>query len=124
MRFCRMVIRIMVMVPIYAISSLISLFSLEAAFVIDALRDIYEVCYSAYPIHSCVLNLPQAFVIYCFFNLLLNYLGGERSLLILVHGRAPKYPPAPMNIFQPELDVSDPYTFLFLKRGIMRAYSA
>ena len=38
-----MVIRIMIMVPIYAISSLISLFSLEAAFVIDALRDIYEV---------------------------------------------------------------------------------
>jgi len=39
----RMVIRIMLMVPIYAISSLISLFSLEAAFVIDAIRDIYEV---------------------------------------------------------------------------------
>jgi hypothetical protein len=37
-----MVIRIMVMVPLYAISSLISLFSLEAAFFIDAIRDIYE----------------------------------------------------------------------------------
>lgn len=33
----------MIMVPIYAISSLISLFSLEAAFFIDAVRDIYEV---------------------------------------------------------------------------------
>ena len=33
----------MVMVPLYAISSLISLFSLGAAFVIDAIRDIYEV---------------------------------------------------------------------------------
>jgi hypothetical protein len=33
----------MVMVPLYAISSLISLFSLEAAFVIDAVRDVYEV---------------------------------------------------------------------------------
>lgn len=32
----------MLMVPIYAISSLIALFSLEAAFVIDAIRDIYE----------------------------------------------------------------------------------
>ncbi|KAG6878229.1 hypothetical protein C0993_010351 [Termitomyces sp. T159_Od127] len=32
----------MVMVPIYAVSSLIALFSLEAAFVIDAIRDIYE----------------------------------------------------------------------------------
>ena len=38
-----MVVRIMVMVPIYAIASFISLFSLEAAFVIDAVRDIYEV---------------------------------------------------------------------------------
>ncbi|KAI0051529.1 DUF300-domain-containing protein [Auriscalpium vulgare] len=99
----RMVIRIMLMVPLYAISSLISLFSLEAAFVIDVIRDIYE-----------------AFVIYCFFQLLLGYLGGERSLLILVHGRPPKTPPFPMNIFQRELDVSDPYTFLFLKRGILQ----
>lgn len=41
--FHRMVIRIMLMVPIYGISSLISLFSLDAAFVIDAIRDIYEV---------------------------------------------------------------------------------
>jgi hypothetical protein len=40
----RMVIRIMVMVPLYAIASLISLFSLEAAFAIDVIRDIYEVC--------------------------------------------------------------------------------
>jgi hypothetical protein len=42
----RMVVRIMLMVPIYAISSLIALFSLEAAFVIDAIRDIYEVTIS------------------------------------------------------------------------------
>ena len=38
----RMVIRIMIMVPIYGIASFISLVSLEAAFVIDAIRDIYE----------------------------------------------------------------------------------
>lgn len=31
------------MVPLYAISSLVSLRSVEAAFVIDAIRDIYEV---------------------------------------------------------------------------------
>ncbi|ELU37602.1 DUF300 domain-containing protein [Rhizoctonia solani AG-1 IA] len=69
----RMVIRIMVMVPLYAISSFISLFSLEAGVIIDVLRDVYE-----------------AFVIYCFFHLLLIYLGGERSLLILLYGREPK----------------------------------
>ena len=40
---CRMVVRIMLMVPIYAVSSLISLFSLRAAFFIDAIRDVYEV---------------------------------------------------------------------------------
>ena len=41
---CRMVVRIMLMVPIYALASLISLFSLDAAFFIDVIRDVYEVC--------------------------------------------------------------------------------
>jgi hypothetical protein len=27
-----------------------------------------------------------------------------------------------MNVFQPEIDVSDPFTFLFLKRGILRKH--
>ncbi|KAF8154489.1 organic solute transporter Ostalpha-domain-containing protein [Crassisporium funariophilum] len=99
----RMVIRIMVMVPLYAVASLISLFSVEAAFFIDAIRDVYE-----------------AFVIYCFFVLLLSYLGGERSLLILLQGRPPKQPVFPTNLFKREIDVSDPYTFLFLKRGILQ----
>ncbi|KAF8151839.1 organic solute transporter Ostalpha-domain-containing protein [Mycena galopus ATCC 62051] len=99
----RMVVRIMVMVPLYAVSSLISLFSLEAAFFIDAIRDIYE-----------------AFVIYCFFVLLLSYLGGERSLLIMLHGRPPKAPVFPVSLFKREIDVSDPYMFLFLKRGILQ----
>ncbi|KAF7295641.1 hypothetical protein MIND_01104300 [Mycena indigotica] len=99
----RMVIRIMIMVPLYAISSLISLFSLDAAFFIDAIRDIYE-----------------AFVIYCFFVLLLSYLGGERSLLIMLHGRPPKDPVFPVSLFKREIDVSDPYMFLFLKRGILQ----
>jgi len=66
------------------------------------------------------LMVLQAFVIYCFFQLLLAYLGGERSLLILLHGRPPKTPVVPMNLFWQEVDVSDPYTFLFLKRGILR----
>ncbi|KAI0691486.1 organic solute transporter Ostalpha-domain-containing protein [Cytidiella melzeri] len=98
-----MVIRIMVMVPLYAIASLISLFSLEAAFFIDAVRDVYE-----------------AFVIYCFFDLLIAYLGGERSLIMTLHGRPPKHPLFPGNFFRKEIDVSDPYTFLFLKRGIIQ----
>ncbi|KAJ8457564.1 hypothetical protein ONZ45_g18264 [Pleurotus djamor] len=99
----RMVVRIMLMVPIYGVSSFISLVSLEAAVIIDAVRDVYE-----------------AFVIYCFFVLLLLYLGGERSLLILLHGRPPKEPIFPVSLFRREIDVSDPYTFLFLKRGILQ----
>ncbi|CCO33251.1 Transmembrane protein 184 homolog C30D11,06c [Rhizoctonia solani AG-1 IB] len=99
----RMVICIMVMVPLYAISSFISLFSLEAGVIIDVLRDIYE-----------------AFVIYCFFHLLLIYLGGERSLLILLYGREPKEHAFPVSIFKRELDASDPFTFLFLRRGILQ----
>lgn len=43
-------------VPLYAISSLIAIFSLEAAFFIDAVRDLYEVC--AFPtLKALVLNL-------------------------------------------------------------------
>ncbi|KAI0300067.1 organic solute transporter Ostalpha-domain-containing protein [Multifurca ochricompacta] len=67
-----------------------------------------------------MVPIYAAFVIYCFFQLLLGYLGGERSLLILVHGRPPKLSPFPLNVFQRELDISDPYTFLFLKRGILQ----
>lgn len=99
----RMVIRIMLMVPIYALSSLISLFSLDAAFFIDVIRDVYE-----------------AFVIYCFFVLLLDYLGGERSLLIRLHGRPPIPAIFPVSLWRHEVDVSDPYTFLFIKRGILQ----
>ncbi|UZJ51936.1 hypothetical protein CBS101457_001256 [Exobasidium rhododendri] len=99
----RYVVRLLVMVPIYSLSSLASLFSLDAAFVIDLVRDIYE-----------------AFVILSFFSLLVEYLGGERSLLILVHGRKPVPHPFPVSLFFSPLDISDPYTFLGLKRGVLQ----
>ncbi|ADV25362.1 conserved hypothetical protein [Cryptococcus gattii WM276] len=99
----RAVVRIMVMVPLYAISSLIALFSLDAAFFIDAIRDLYE-----------------AFVIYTFLQLLITYLGGERSLLIILHGRPPIAHPFPVNIFLQPMDVSDPWVLLNLKRGVLQ----
>ena|SRR5258707_14645575 len=62
----------------------------------------------------------QAFVIYAFFQLMISYLGGERSLLIMLYGRPPKRHIFPVSLFVKELDPSDPFTFLFLKRGILR----
>lgn len=88
---------------VYSISTLISLYSLQTAFFIDLIRDIYE-----------------AFVIYCFFGLLVEYLGGQRSLLILLHGRQPTPHPWPISKCISPIDISDPYTFLNIKRGIFQ----
>ncbi|RKP25883.1 organic solute transporter Ostalpha-domain-containing protein [Syncephalis pseudoplumigaleata] len=105
----RFVVRIIGMVPIYAISSWISLVSLNAAFYVDAIRDIYE-----------------AFVVYCFFNLLVTFLGGERELLFKLHTRPPVEYIWPVRLWIKEMDASstcgagDPYTFLSIKRGILQ----
>jgi hypothetical protein len=62
----------------------------------------------------------QAFVIYTFLSLLITYLGGERSLLIILHGRQPIAHPFPFNLFLKPMDVSDPWVLLNLKRGVLR----
>lgn len=77
--------------------------SLAAAQFVDPIRDIYE-----------------AFTIYTFFQLLINYLGGERSLIVMTHGRAPVQHLWPLNHALRKVDISDPYTFLSLKRGILQ----
>jgi hypothetical protein len=41
-------------------------------------------------------------------------------MLILLHGRPPTLHPWPVSIFVHEMDGSDPYTYLGLKRGILR----
>ncbi|KAM3442162.1 hypothetical protein MY4824_001174 [Beauveria thailandica] len=99
----RYVVRILLMVPIYSIASWTSMVSLTAAQFIDPIRDIYE-----------------AFTIYTFFQLLINYLGGERSLIVMAHGRAPVQHLWPLNHVLPKIDISDPYTFLSIKRGILQ----
>ncbi|OAQ71388.1 organic solute transporter ostalpha [Pochonia chlamydosporia 170] len=99
----RYVVRILLMVPIYSIASFTSMVSLNAAQFVDPIRDIYE-----------------AFTIYTFFQLLINYLGGERSLIIMTHGRAPVQHLWPMNHVLRKVDISDPHTFLSIKRGILQ----
>ncbi|KAI8064507.1 organic solute transporter Ostalpha-domain-containing protein [Gongronella butleri] len=91
------------MVPIYGISTYISLVSLNAAFYVDTFRDIYE-----------------GFVIYAFFNLLINKLGGERALIIMLHSRPPSQNFFPGSLWSRDIYVGDPYTFLFVKRGILQ----
>ncbi|KAI1373675.1 DUF300-domain-containing protein [Hypoxylon crocopeplum] len=99
----RYVVRILLMVPIYSISSWVSMVSLTAAAFLDPIRDIYE-----------------AFTIYTFFQLLINYLDGERALIIMAHGRAPVHHLWPLNHILSKVDISDPYTFLAIKRGILQ----
>ncbi|KAI1631997.1 organic solute transporter Ostalpha-domain-containing protein [Biscogniauxia mediterranea] len=99
----RYVVRILLMVPIYSISSWVSMVSLKAAAFFDPIRDIYE-----------------AFTIYTFFQLLINYLDGERALIIMTHGRAPVHHLWPLNHVLPKVDISDPHTFLAIKRGILQ----
>jgi hypothetical protein len=91
------------MVPIYAASSWASVISLRVAFYVEPLRDVYE-----------------AFTIYTFFQLLINFIGGERALLILMHGRPPVSHLWPLNHVFPKVDISDPHTFLAIKRGILQ----
>ncbi|KAJ5189167.1 Organic solute transporter Ost-alpha [Penicillium cf. griseofulvum] len=90
-------------VPIYAVSSWTSIVSLTAAQFLDPVRDIYE-----------------AFTIYTFFQLLINFLGGERAVIIMAHGRPPISHAWPLNHFLQKIDVSDPHTFLAVKRGILQ----
>ena len=77
--------------------------SLSAASFLAPIRDIYE-----------------AFTIYTFFQLLINYLDGERALIIMTHGRAPVHHLWPLNHVLPKVDISDPHTFLAVKRGILQ----
>ncbi|KAL1305382.1 hypothetical protein AAFC00_002275 [Neodothiora populina] len=99
----RYVIRILIMVPIYCAASWASLISMRVAFWIDPFRDVYE-----------------AFTLYAFFQLLINFLGGERALIIMMHGRAPVSHLWPLNHCLAKVDISDPHTFLSIKRGILQ----
>ncbi|EEH23122.2 hypothetical protein PABG_05333 [Paracoccidioides brasiliensis Pb03] len=99
----RYAVRILLMVPIYSVSSWVSIISLTAPAFVVPIRDIYE-----------------AFTIYTFFQLLINCLGGERALIVMTHGRAPVQHAWPLNHCLAKVDISDPHTFLTMKRGILQ----
>ncbi|KAG0335133.1 hypothetical protein BG004_000124 [Podila humilis] len=53
-------------------------------------------------------------------SLLVYYLGGERSILTMLHGRPYTTHMFPVSLWSKDVDVGDPYTFLFIKRGILQ----
>ncbi|KAK9463991.1 organic solute transporter Ostalpha-domain-containing protein [Lipomyces oligophaga] len=100
----RFVVRIQLLIPIYALSCWFNLTSHRIAMFIDPLRDIYE-----------------AFVLYQFFWLLTNYLGGERGVIIMMSGQPPREHLVPFfRHFLQKIDISDPHDFLAIKRGILQ----
>lgn len=101
----RLMIRIQLIVPLFALSCYSMLRDPTAVFnkfIIEPVREIYE-----------------AFVIYTFFSLLTDMLGGEKSIVILAGGRPPVDQIGFMR-FLPPLDILDPHTFLAVKRGILQ----
>jgi len=101
----RLMIRIQLIVPLFALSCFSMLCnptSVLNKFIIEPTREIYE-----------------AFVIYTFFSLLTDMLGGEKSIVIMASGRPPVEQIGFMKCLPP-LDILDPHTFLAVKRGILQ----
>lgn len=71
-------------------------------FILEPIREVYE-----------------AFVIYTFFSLLTDMLGGEKNIIIMTSGREPVSHPGFL-YWLPKIDMSDPKTFLSIKRGILQ----
>jgi hypothetical protein len=88
---------------VFSATSWITLASPSIAFYAEAFRDIYE-----------------AFAVYCFFNLLVVYLDGERGVLTLLYDRPTVHYLWPVSMWQKDMDIGDPYTFLRIKRGILQ----
>jgi len=61
------IVRILVIIPIYGITSFLAIRYIDAAAYFETIRDIYE-----------------AFVVYCFFKLLLAMMGGEKIWLAMI----------------------------------------
>ncbi|ODV63178.1 Hfl1p, partial [Ascoidea rubescens DSM 1968] len=99
----RLINRIQMILPLYALSCFLNLIAPNISKYIEPIREIYE-----------------SFVIYTFFTLLTDILGGERNIIIFTSGRKPIAHPLPFSLFFNPIDISDPYTFLSIKRGILQ----
>lgn len=102
----RLFVRILLVVPIFCITCLISVnYPSVARRFIDPIREVYE-----------------AFVIYTFFTLLITYLGGEHEIIstkALKHEPTTQFVPF-IGSFLNKIDISNPVDFLWIKRGILQ----
>ncbi|ODQ65645.1 DUF300-domain-containing protein [Nadsonia fulvescens var. elongata DSM 6958] len=99
----RLIVRIQLLIPLYALSSWLGLISSVGNLIVEPIREVYE-----------------AFVIYTFFTLLTNLLDGERNVILTHIGQPPHKHLFPLKNVLPPLNISDPYHFLMVKRGILQ----
>lgn len=99
----RLIVRILLVVPLFAISCYCMLVSYSIGRIIEPIREIYE-----------------AFVIYTFYKLLVLMLGGERKIILMTIGQPPTSHPFPNSLFLKKINISDPKHFLTIKRCILQ----
>ena len=105
----RMCIRILLMVPLFAITTYITSSGILSTFYskifLQPIQEIYE-----------------SFIIYTFFTYLIYILGGERKILMEVAWKKDttviRHPM--LGRFLPPIDISDPRDFLLIKRGVLQ----
>lgn len=104
----RMCIRILFMVPLFAITTYITSSGIISTFYskifLQPIQEIYE-----------------SFIIYTFFTYLIYILGGERKILMETAWKNKSTVRHPLiGKILPSVDISNPKDFLFIKRGILQ----
>lgn len=99
----RLIVRILAVVPLFAVSCYLMLLSYSVGRIIEPIREIYE-----------------AFVIYTFYKLLVLMLGGERRIILMTVDKPATSHPFPNSLFLKKVNISDPKHFLTIKRCILQ----
>jgi hypothetical protein len=99
----RLIVRILLLVPLFAISCYSMLMNYPIGKLVEPIREIYE-----------------AFVIYTFYKLLVLMLGGERRIILMTVNKEPVSHPFPMSLLIRRVNISHPQHFLAIKRSILQ----
>lgn len=99
----RLITRILLVVPMFAVSCYMMLADPQIGELLDPIREIYE-----------------AFVIYTFYKLLVLMCGGERSIIQKNQDTPPTSHFFPTSLFLSPINISDPHDFLTIKRCILQ----